>query len=97
MEVILKPSTRKDKKFMVEVDGKKVHFGATGYSDYTLHKDPLRKKNYIARHKKRENWGKTGINTAGFWSRWVLWNLPTLEDSIKHVEKKFKIKIDYNI
>ena len=90
----LKKSTRKDKKYMVILpEGKTVHFGADGYSDYTKHKDPERKKRYIARHKENEKWGKRGIDTAGFWSRWILWNIPTLKDSIKDIEKRFNITI----
>ena len=93
-KVILKKSPRKEKKWMIELDnGKKVHFGATGYSDYTKHKDHDRMKRYEARHKKRENWGKSGISTAGFWSKWLLWNKPTLGSSIKDTEKRFNIKI----
>jgi len=93
MEILLTKSPRKDKKLMVIVDGKKIHFGASGYSDYTIHKDKARMKRYEARHKKRENWGKSGIKTAGFWSKWVLWNKPSLSASIKDLEKKFKIKV----
>ena len=51
------------------------------------------RQNYIARHKVRENWNKSGIHTAGFWSRWILWNKPTLQESINDVEKRFNIKI----
>ena len=78
---------------MVEVDGKKIHFGADGYSDYTKHKDEKRMKRYIARHKPREDWTNRGIKTAGFWSRWILWNKPSLQSSIKETEKKFNIDI----
>jgi len=60
----------------------KIHFGANGYSDYIKHKDDERKKRYILRHKANENWTSTGILTAGFWSRWVLWNKPDLRTTI---------------
>ena len=44
-------STRKNKKLVATFpDGKIVHFGAAGYSDFTQHKDPARKKNYLSRH-----------------------------------------------
>ena len=33
-----------------------------------------KKKNYIGRHEKREDWTKSGLMTAGFLSRWVLWS-----------------------
>jgi hypothetical protein len=74
-------------------DGKmhKVHFGAQGYSDYTKHKDPERKRRYITRHQKTENWTKSGILTAGFWSRWVLWNLPSFRDSIADTKRRFNL------
>jgi len=87
----LRKSTRKDKKYMAIVEGKKVHFGAKGYSDYTIHKDPKRKEAYLSRHKPRENWNDK--KTAGFWSRWILWNKPTLRDSIRHTENKFGLNI----
>ena len=74
---------------------KTVHFGARGYEDYTMHKDDDRLSNYISRHHARENWTKSGIDTAGFWSRWLLWNKPSLRDSIKDIEKRFNVKINY--
>lgn len=90
----LKKSDRSDKKFMVITpEGKKVHFGGKGYSDFTRHKDSKRKEAYISRHRSRENWSKSGIDTAGFWSRYLLWEKPSLKDSISFIEKKFKIKI----
>lgn len=70
---------------------KHISFGAKGYSDYTMHKDVQRKKNYIERHKATEDWQDT--DSPGFWSRWLLWNKPTLDESIRDTEKKFNIKI----
>ena len=86
------------KKYKVTIfhkDGTKktIQFGAKGYSDYTKHKDKDRMKRYENRHKHNENWNKSGINTAGFWSKWILWNKPSLTDSISHVEYKFNIII----
>ena len=96
--VFLQKSTRKEKKYMVKIfdnygKTKTIHFGAAGYSDYTKHKNKERMTRYINRHKNRENWGKSGINTAGFWSKWLLWNKPTMYESIKYIETKFNIKI----
>lgn len=93
MVIYLSKSTRPDKKYMVKVENKTVHFGAEGMSDYTKHKDKERKQRYISRHKKRENWNKSGIKTAGFWSRWLLWGEPTIDTSIKKIENKFNVKI----
>ena len=78
---------------MVRVGKKTIHFGAKDYSDYTIHKDIGRKQKYIQRHRDRENWSIQGIDTAGFWSRWLLWGEPTLKESIKKIEDKFGVKI----
>ena len=45
------------------------------------------------RHRAKETWTKKGINTPGFWSRWLLWNKPSLRASIKDMEARFGIKI----
>ena len=91
--VYLKKSTKPEKKYMVYVDGKTIHFGARGMSDYTKHKDKERMKRYSARHKRGgENWSKNGIKTAGFWSKWLLWNKPTISQSKKDISNRFKIK-----
>ena len=95
MTIYLSRSSNPRKKFMVKIkNGKTIHFGAKGYSDYTIHKDPERKQRYIARHSQsNEDWSKSGIDTAGFWSRWLLWGEPTLGQSIKKIENKFGVKI----
>ena len=49
--VRLKKSPRFDKKFRVTFEnGKIVDFGARGYSDYTIHKNPIRMRSYVTRH-----------------------------------------------
>lgn len=90
MEIVIKKSTRKDKKLMAIVGDKKIHFGAMGYEDYTSHRDAERKQRYIARHESNENWTRSGIYSAGFWSRWILWNKPSLKGSIDDLNKRFK-------
>jgi len=73
-------------------DGKKIkttHFGSKGMSDFTKHKDPERKRSYLTRHKGKENWAD--YMSAGALSRWILWNKPTLSDSIKSYMKKFHL------
>lgn len=86
-------STNPSKKYdaFIDVNGKerKVSFGASGMSDFTLHKDEERKKAYIARHKNSEDW--TDPLSAGFWSRWYLWNLPTKEASLRYIKERFNL------
>lgn len=88
-------SDKPNKKFFIITDdNRKVYFGETGYNDYIIYNKKYgkdiadkKKKAYIARHSKmNENWTKSGINTAGFWSRWYLWNLPTKEASYNYIK-----------
>ncbi len=41
----------------------------------------------------KENWSIKGIDTAGFWSRWLLWSYPDLEAAKRFMKKQFGIKI----
>ena len=97
IQVKISKSKNPKKKYMAvfsEPDGRKIkttHFGSAGMSDYTKNKDPERKKAYIIRHKKRENW--SDYKSAGALSRWVLWNLPSLEASKKGYARKFGLKL----
>jgi hypothetical protein len=88
MQIVITPSSKRDKKFEARIDGKKsIHFGAKGMSDFTIHKDPERKERYIDRHSKNEDWNNP--LTAGFYSRWVLWNKPSLAESIRDTNRRF--------
>ena len=69
---------------------KNVSFGLKNMSDFTLHKDPERKARYIARHKSNEDWAKSGIKTAGFYAKHVLWNKPTLQASVNDLNHRYK-------
>jgi hypothetical protein len=85
-------SRSKTKKWRVTFqNGTHVDFGAKGYSDYTIHKDPVRKARYIIRHRLRENWRNP--KTAGFWSRWLLWEKPTLRQASNEIKKRFGINV----
>ena len=66
---------------------KKVSFGASGYSDFTKHKDEERKERYIARHKVNQDW--KDYTTSDMWAKNILWNKPTIEASVKDTNKKF--------
>ena len=90
MQITIQKSTRADKKYMAKVGNKTVHFGATGYQDFTTSKDEKRKASYLARHKTSEDWTLAGVNTAGFWARWLLWNKPSSTASIRDDNQRFK-------
>ena len=91
MDVVISKSKKADKKYDAVIDGKKtISFGQKGASDMTLHKDKDRKQAYMNRHKKRENWGASGVDTAGFWSKNLLWNKDTLKGSVDDINKKYR-------
>lgn len=88
----IKPSTKADKKFMATFEGdsgkeKVVHFGQAGAPDYTITKDPERKRLYLQRHRARESWNKP--DTPGALSRWILWNKPSFADSVRDYKARF--------
>ena len=89
MNLYITKSKHKNKK--CDLDSNKKYllsFGASMYSDYTIHKDEARLQRYIARHQKNKDFNKNGLYTSGFWARWLLWHLPILESSIRDVNKR---------
>jgi hypothetical protein len=88
--VKLSKSKTKGKKWTVTIGSRRVSFGASGYLDYTQHKDPVRRAAYIARHATRENWNDP--STAGFWSRWLLWERPTIAEAKKEITRRSGIR-----
>ena len=78
------------KNYIITKSEKKVYFGAAGMSDFTKHKNEERKNLYINRHKKNEDWGKSGIDTAGFWAFKYLWSYPTKTEAYKHIKTDLK-------
>jgi hypothetical protein len=85
-------SDKPDKKYyIITNENKKIYFGQASASDYTIHKDEERKQRYINRHKKNESkfWNKSGIDTASFWSRFFLWEKPTIKESYEYIKNKY--------
>ena len=76
---------------VVSQKGREVHFGDDRYQNYTMHKNEGRKRLYIIRHQKNEDWND--ITSPGFWSEHLLWSMLTLSQSIRDTEKRFGIKI----
>jgi len=95
MKVTISDSTNPKKRLMAiftDDKGKKektTHFGLKGGSTFIDHKDETKKKNYLARHKVRENWND--YMSAGSLARYVLWNKPTLTASIADYKKRFNL------
>lgn len=90
----IRKSRRQGKKYVARFKypsgkAKNTHFGGKGYEDFTLHKDNNRKKLYLNRHRKNENWNDP--TTAGSLSRYILWNKPSLEQSFSDYKKRFNM------
>jgi len=102
VKIIRSPNRKKKFRAVLE-DGRTVDFGASGYSDYTKH---IPKRTIAEREPKKiqemmldvtssdkENWKLSGIDGAGFWSRWYLWGHPTFEGAKKIITRKFGVVI----
>jgi hypothetical protein len=94
ISVKIQKSDSFNKKYMATFyrDGKRfktTHFGAKGMSDFTIHGDEERKQRYIARHSANENWND--YTSAGSLARYILWNKPTLRDSIADYKRRFNL------
>jgi hypothetical protein len=71
--MIFKPSTRKDKRLMVQFsNGMVVHFGSKTGETYIDHGDKIKRSNYLARHgNSNEDWSNP-YSPASL-SRFLLW------------------------
>jgi len=89
MELVKSPNPEK-KWRAVFADGTHTDFGAAGMSDYTQNKDPLRRANYLARHRANENWNDP--KSAGALSRHLLWGPSTsLQRNLASFRKRFSL------
>lgn len=90
--VTIQPSGNPKKKLdaVIEEPGRRaktVSFGQKGAQDFTTHKDPARKEQYLKRHRAREDWDNP--RTAGFWATHLLWNQPAKAASVRDIQRQF--------
>tara|TARA_R110002126_G_C10054829_1_gene460785 strand:+ start:190 stop:480 length:291 start_codon:yes stop_codon:yes gene_type:complete len=71
-DAVIKLSEKPDKKYKVIHDGKTTHFGST-LPDFTKHRDPDRRKNYLARSGGIKGDWKKNKYSANNLSRNLLW------------------------
>ena len=64
-------------------------FGATGMSDFTIHKDKERRERYISRHKK--DLRTKDPMKPGYLSMYILWNKPSLKASLADYKRRLNV------
>jgi hypothetical protein len=95
MKFTLERATDKKHKWVgvfTDDDGKtrRIAFGDATMEDYTMHKNPLRKENYLQRHRSREDW--TNPMTPGALSRFLLWETPNLDEAVRRFRRRFSLR-----
>ena len=79
-----------NKKFyIITNNSRRLYFGDSRYEHFTEgHLNEIRRKAYMNRHKKNENWNN--IDSAGFWSYHYLWRFPTYKEAYEEIQKILK-------
>jgi hypothetical protein len=84
-------SEKPGKNYYIITNDNNKKIGQASSSDFTIHKNEQRRQRYINRHKNsNENWSKSGIDTAGWWSFKYLLLFPTNEEAYNHIKKDLK-------
>ena len=90
INIVIQKSAKPGKKYDAIFNGTKtISFGASGYEDFTMHHDEKIKQNYIKRHS-NEDWGRGNVESAAWFSRWILWEKPSLREAIQHANSMYK-------
>jgi len=89
--IYIKNSNSKIKKYVAFIFNKRklikiVKFWDRGLSDYTIHNDELLKESFIARH---YDYNINNFKFPAFFSRWVLFNKKSIEESIIDLNEKY--------
>lgn len=89
---ILKKSDRKNKRFVIIMEGMKHHFGSDVGKTFIDGRTEKEKQNWINRHKMDRNYNNK--HSSIYYSRFLLWGDNTdLKKNIKDLEKKLNVKI----
>ena len=88
----VKKSTAKGKKWtaLFDKDGEKklIHFGASGYLDYTIGATDKQRTAYLARHSSGKN---ASPDTPNALSYYILWNTTSRTKNIELFKKKYNV------
>lgn len=64
-------------------------FGDPNLDNYTIHKNPERKRLYLLRHRANENWNDP--TSAGALSRWLLWDTTSFRENVRRFKNRFNV------
>lgn len=98
MNVRIQPSPLKGKAYRAVFTRRKdqatthTDFGSSSHANYTIHHDEKRKANYLSRFRKLIERYADNPQAPTTLSTMLLWNKPTLEESLKDYKKKFGMK-----
>lgn len=92
----LERSPRKGKKWRMVFffNGRKygyTDFGASGYEDYTIHRDNARKQKYLRRFRQLIAYYENDFTAPITLSTMILWNKPTIQQSFAAYKRKYKL------
>ena len=88
---ILRKSKRKGKRFEIDMIDHSHHFGSDVGKTYIDGRTDKERAAWIARHQNDKGWDSK--HSGIYHSKNLLWNKPTLKESIKDYEKKHGVKI----
>lgn len=94
----LHKSDKPDKKYYAEFlsdsgNTTRTYFGAAGMMDFTKYPSNIRqlhKDAYLKRHRETEDWNDP--TSAGALAKFILWNKPTVEASLRDYKRRFGFK-----
>ena len=91
-------SDKKDKKYVMVMPSfkHKHYFGQNNYRDFTLMNDKNKRDAVKSAYLKRHSKDPKGIHQPSTLSDMILWNKPTINESIKDYEKKYNVKVIFN-
>jgi len=85
---MIKNSSRKDKRLMLVIGNKKIHFGSPNGFTFIDGATEKTKQNYLKRHSVNEDWSKVN---AGSLSKNILWgDSSNIQTNIKNYINKIK-------
>jgi len=95
MKLSLTPSPRQDKRFRMtfylhDIEQKHTDFGAPGPNTFIDHQDEKRKNNFLNRFSKLIQQEEHDMTSPITLSKYLLWNKPTLEASLKDYKQHFQ-------